>query len=61
MKAPRTRKLIILSSTIKTLIGGTDPSSSPADRAGGSTGAFLRFFLVLSCGDEMRGVGGVDV
>lgn len=61
MKAPRTRKLMMLSSTIKTLIGGTDPSNSPAGRAGGSTGTFLRFFLVLSCGDEMRGVGGVDV
>jgi hypothetical protein len=61
MKAPKTRKLIMLSSTINTLMGGTDPSSRPAGRPGGSSGAFLRFFLLFGCGDEMRGVGGFEV
>ena len=58
MKAPKTRKLIILSSTMRTLIGGTDPSRRPAGRLGASTG--FGFFRLGGRGDDTLGVGGDD-
>lgn len=59
MKAPKTRKLIILSSTMSTLIGGTELSNSPAGSVGVSMD--LGFFRRLSGrGEETRGVGGVE-
>lgn len=60
MNAPNTRKLMMLSSTINTLIGGTELSSKPDSRLGASIGfGFFRFLSGL--GEEMRGVGGVEV
>lgn len=60
MKAPKTRKLIILSSTINTLIGGTELSSNPAGKVGGSKPlCFFRFGL-SGRGEATRGVGGVE-
>jgi len=60
MKAPRTRKLIMLSSTIRTLIGGTDPSSSPAGKLGETIVGFFGL-LLGGCGEAMRGVEGFEV
>jgi hypothetical protein len=62
MKAPKTRKLIMLSSTIRTLIGGTEPSNRPAGKPGASGSCFfLRFLTTLfGCGEATRGVGGLD-
>jgi hypothetical protein len=60
MKAPRTRKLMMLSSTINTLIGGTVLSKRPGGRLGVS--APLSFFrFSLRRGDATRGVGGFEV
>lgn len=60
MKAPKTLKLMMLSSTMRTLIGGTELSNKPAGKLGGSTGfGFLRFFS--GRGEATRGVGGVEV
>ena len=60
IKAPRTRKLMMLSSTINTLIGGTDPSSSPAGILGGSAGVGFLLLLLSGRGDATRRVGGVS-
>jgi hypothetical protein len=60
MKAPRTRKLMMLSSTINTLIGGTELSNKPGGRLGVSPA--LDFFrLSLRRGDATRGVGGFEL
>lgn len=64
MKAPKTRKLMMLSSTISTLMGGTELSSIPGGKLGASTGLcfFVGFFPLTTSGfgEDTRGVGGVE-
>lgn len=51
----------MLSSTISTLIGGTEPSSNPAGKVGGSSICFFFFFFFSGWGDATRGTGGVEI
>lgn len=60
MKAPKTRKLMILSSTISTLIGGTELSSKPGGKLGGSIGFGLGLRVLVGLGEDTRGTGGVE-
>ena len=60
MNASRSLRLMMLSSTIRTLMGGTAPSRSPAGNLG-----WFAFVLVLFCpnlgrGEEVRSGGGVE-
>lgn len=56
MNASKSRRLITLSSTIRTLIGGTAPSgSNPA----GDACCFLSFLILVDNGDATRAGGGV--
>lgn len=41
-------------------MGGTEPSSNPAGRLGGSAGAGFLFFFLSGRGDATRSVGGVS-
>ncbi len=60
MKASNNFKLMMLSSTINTLIGGTAPFNNPAGKEGWSFIFLLFFDLVPGLGDETLG-GGVEV
>lgn len=57
-KASSSLRLIILSSTMRTLMGGTLPFSMPLGRDGCSVGFF--FLEILGLGDDTRGGGVAD-
>lgn len=62
MKASSKRRLIMLSSTMRTLMGGTAPSRTDAGPARLVSTAFLeRFALGLGLGEGFRGAGGVAI